>query len=433
MHPPDDRKDFGDLLRWHRQRLGLSQAQLASAAGLAVRTIRGVELGHTRRPHQDSMRLLADALGLTSGAREAFEASAAGIRSLVDPSERGQVVPRQLPPDLPDFSGRTEEAGAVMALVASGSVAVISGPVGIGKTTLAVHVGHELSANFPDGLLYADLRGSACPVASEEVLGWFLRALGVEGEAIPPDPQERAALYRTRIAGGRTLVVLDDAADEAQVRPLLPGASHCRTLVTSRARLVALTGARLLYLGLPDAADAMEIVVRAAGRRLSPNELAAAEEIVERCGLLPLALQIAGARLAALPGLSCADLAERLRREGRRLDELAVRDLSIRGRLATSYRHLDEVARTAFRRLAQLETPTFAWPACRQLPGLPRSEAETAMQRLVDVGLVDVAETDGLRTLYRLHELSRLYGRELDCPGDGDPAEPAPGEPASGE
>jgi len=408
-----DRVDFAELLRWHRQRLGLSQAQLAATAGLAVRTIRSVELGQTRRPRQDSMRLLADALGLTNGAREAFEASAAGTCSPVHAGVRARVAPSQLPPDLPDFSGRTEEVAAATALVASRPVVVVSGPVGIGKTTLAVHVGHELKATCPDGHLYADLGGSACPVRPEEVLGWFLRALGVEAEAIPADPRERAALYRTRIAVGRSLVVLDDAADEAQVRPLLPGASGCRTLVTSRARLVALAGARLLPLGLPDDDAAQQILVRASGRHLSSDELSAAMEIVEQCGRLPLALRIAGARLAALPGLSWVDLAARLRDERSRLDELTVRDLAIRGRLESGYRHLDQVAARAFRRLARLETPTFTWLAFRQLSGLPASEAEAAMQRLVDMGLVDVAETDGGGTLCRLHELSRLYGREL--------------------
>ncbi|TMC08788.1 MAG: helix-turn-helix transcriptional regulator, partial [Chloroflexi bacterium] len=163
-----DRVDFAELLRWHRQRLGLSQAQLAATAGLAVRTIRSVELGQTRRPRQDSMRLLADALGLTNGAREAFEASAAGTCSPVHAGVRARVAPSQLPPDLPDFSGRTEEVAAATALVASRPVVVVSGPVGIGKTTLAVHVGHELKATCPDGHLYADLGGSACPVRPEE-------------------------------------------------------------------------------------------------------------------------------------------------------------------------------------------------------------------------------------------------------------------------
>ena len=412
----EDPAEFGDLLRWHRRRLGLSQAQLASAAGLAVRTIRGVELGRTRRPHHDSTRLLADALGLTNDAREEFEASAAGAGSPAQRVEHGRVVPSQLPPDLPDFGGRAEEADAVGALVASGPVVVISGPVGIGKTALALRVGHELSASFPDGHLYADLGGSACPVRSEDVLGWFLRALGVEAGAIPADPQERAALYRTRIARGLTLVVLDDAADEAQVRPLLPGAPGCRTLVTSRARLVTLPGARLLSLSVPTAAAAMEILVRASGRRLAEDERTAAGEIVERCDRLPLALRIAGARLAALPGLSWENLAERLRHDRSRLDELAVRDMTMRGRLDSSCRHLDEVAGQVFLRLARLETPTFTWSACRQLPGLSEWAAEAAMQRLVDVGLVDVAATGGRETLYHLHELFRLYGLERTAP-----------------
>src|SRR5215467_858399 len=210
---------FPELLRWKRQRAGLTQAQLAELSGLGVRTIRNWEQGWTLHPHVDSVRRVAEGLGLTGEARVTFERMAAGTYSL-QPAPAPEP-PRQLPHDLADFTGRLEETARVRAWLCpedgtAGPVVVISGPPGVGKTALAVHVSHQLRERFPDGQFFVDLQGTLVgPLEPSTVLAAFLRALGVAASAIPAEPHERVALYRTRLAERRVLVVLDDAVSEA--------------------------------------------------------------------------------------------------------------------------------------------------------------------------------------------------------------------------
>ena len=307
---------FGTLLRAHRTRMPLTQEELAERAELSERTLRNLEADRIRRPYPDTVRRLADALALAGEERQDFEAAArdltVGSATAVAGSRSGPLgpVPCQLPPDVADFTGRSEQIALVRELLygtaadrpATVVVSAVAGKAGVGKTALAVHVAHQLRDAFPDGQLYVNLHGATQhPLQPIMVLGRFLRALGLDGAMIPTDQDEREALYRARLADRRVLVVLDDAASEAQVRPLLPGTPGCAVLVTSRARLVGLEGARLLDLEVLHTEQAVELLARILGAGRVAAEPDAAAAIVGYCGQLPLAVRIAGARLAARP------------------------------------------------------------------------------------------------------------------------------------
>ncbi|WP_141584091.1 BTAD domain-containing putative transcriptional regulator [Actinomadura sp. WMMA1423] len=337
---------------------------------------------------------------------------------------RGAVaVPAQLPPGIPDFTGRSEEA-ALIAESLTGpppagraravAVTTIAGMGGIGKTALAVHVAHLLADAFPDGQLYANLTGDAdARPEPAEVLDRFLRALGVSGSGVPPTPAERAALFRSRLAGRRVLVVLDGAVSEEQVRPLVPGSPGTAVLITSRNRLTGLEGATLLDLEVLSPPQAVDLLTRVIGPRRVAAEPEEAMEIAGLCGHIPLAVRIAAGRLVGRPNWSLAHLAEMLRDERGRLDELSVGDLAVRASFTTSYRPLPPATRRAFRVIGLLDVPDFTLWTVAALLGVPLNEARPHLERLIDAQLVNVVGTDatgGLR--HRMHELIRLYARE---------------------
>jgi DNA-binding SARP family transcriptional activator len=251
--------------------------------------------------------------------------------------------PCLLPPDIDDFTGReaavTEVEGLLEARQGTAIViSAIAGKAGVGKTALAVHVAHRLRRRFADGQLYVNLRGAeAQALDPAEVLAGFLRALGVEGGAIAEGLEERVRQYRSGLADRQLLVVLDNAASEAQVRPLLPASRGCAALITSRAHLGGLEAAHLLTLEVLEAEQAVALLAKLAGPERVAAEPEAAQAIVQLCGRLPLAVRIAGARLAARPQWRLALLAERLADERRRLDELATGDLEVRASVALSY------------------------------------------------------------------------------------------------
>lgn len=340
------------------------------------------------------------------------------------PAAAEATAPAELPADIPDFVGRAAHvAAACERLDAAGSgtepgtvaVATISGKAGVGKTTLAVHVAHRMRARFPDGQLYVNLRGAGTrPLDAADVLARFLRALGVPGSAVPADPDERAALYRSRLAGRRMLVLLDDAAGVAQVRPLVPGAPGCAVLVTSRGRLAGLANARPVDLDVLDAEQAVALLAAVAGPDRVADEAEVAAEIARLCGYLPLAVRIAGARLAARPHWPLTRLVADLGDERHRLDQLRVGDLEVRASFALSHDGLDAPARRAFRLLGLLDAADFpAWTAAALLD-TDRAVAEELVDVLVDAQLVDVAGRDAVGQLrYRFHDLLRAYAREL--------------------
>ncbi|SEH03450.1 DNA-binding transcriptional activator of the SARP family [Nonomuraea solani] len=332
--------------------------------------------------------------------------------------------PRQLPPDIADFTGRQELIGWLEELLADAGdstavvVAAIAGPAGVGKTALAVHVAHRLSGTFRDGQLYVDLGGGqARPAEPAEVLARFLRALGAHGSQIPKTLEERTEEYRSAVAGRRMLVVLDNAVDEAQVRPLVPGAPGCSVLVTSRSHLAGLPGARLVELSVLDSAQAVELLARiVSGDRVTP-EPEAARELARLCGHLPLALRIAGARLVTRPDWPLSELAGRLTDERRRLDELAYSDLEVRAGLSVSLGRLSARARRLFGLLGHLYAPEFAAWVCAALLDTTAAGAAALIDELTDAQLLQPSGTG--RGRYRLHDLVRLFARETgaDDPG----------------
>jgi hypothetical protein len=290
----------------------------------------------------------------------------------------------------------------------------ITGKAGVGKTTLAVRAAHRLRAHYPDGQLFVDLRAQEHPLTPAEVLARFLRSLGVDRIAIPDDAEERAALYRSRLADRRLLILLDNAQCEAQLRPLLPGTPGCAVLITSRTRLTGLTGARLVDLDIFEADQAVELLARLAGPRRVATEPAAAREIVRLCGFLPLALRVAGARLGSRRHWPLSRLEADLADEQHRLDKLRLGDLDVRTSLALSYQGLDAMPRRAFRLLGLLEVRDFApWVAAAMLD-VSQLQAEELVDTLVDTHLLDVAGHGGSGQLrYRFDELLRAYAREV--------------------
>jgi len=332
-----------------------------------------------------------------------------------------QTGPSWLPPAVGDFSGRCDEVTRLTAGLRAGGTWTITGPGGVGKTSLAVHCAHLVRDAFPDGQLYLNLRGGEQkPVEPAAALDRLLRGLGVSGGAIPSSVDDRVDLYRDLLSDRKILVVLDNAINEAQVRPLLPGTTSGAALVTSRAALAGLEAAHVVPLDVLPATDALALLRAAIGEARCAAEPVAAQAIVSYCGQLPLALRVAAARLVARPHWQLAKLAGRLSDERRRFDELSLGDLDVRASLALSYDGLDESHRTAFRLLSLVDTPDFpAWVASPLL-GLDLDDAEDHVEALVDARLVEYAGRDVLgQVRYRLHDLLRAFGREA---ADEDPA-----------
>jgi DNA-binding SARP family transcriptional activator/tetratricopeptide (TPR) repeat protein len=346
------------------------------------------------------------------------------------PAGQATVVPRQLPAGVAHFAGRTAELSELQAwrqeaASADGAakVLVIGGTAGAGKTALAVHWAHQSAGEFPDGQLYVNLRGfdpSGTPVAPGDALRWFLGAFGVTEEQIPDSVDAQSALYRSVLAGKRVLVILDNARDAAQVRPLLPGSQSCLALVTSRARLPGLAateGARLVPLDVLTAGDAHELLASRLGERASA-EADAAQQLTEACSRLPLALSIVAARVAARPYLPLADLARELADAQGRLEALDAGDpmASIRAVFSWSCEQLSGPAARMFRLLGLHAGPDVTIAAAAGLAGVDRGQAAAAVAELADAHLI--AEHAPGR--YAFHDLLRAYAAYLARTTDGE-------------
>jgi DNA-binding SARP family transcriptional activator/tetratricopeptide (TPR) repeat protein len=331
--------------------------------------------------------------------------------------------PAQLPADIGDFTGRETHVAHLRALLLAGNastspgavrIAVVNGAGGLGKTTLAVHAAHQVSQEFPDGQLYVDLLGaSSQPASPGEVLARFLRDLGIEGDQVPVKDDERAALYRTTLTRRRVLVLLDNAKDTAQVRPLLPGSSSCAVLVTTRNRTSDLASMRFVDLNVLEDTEALALFSRIVGEERAAAEPDATAEVLVACAGLPLAIRICAARLAARRQWRIAALASRLRDQHRRLDELKTGDLAVRASFQVSYDSLRTVGRgmdpaRAFRLLGLWQGESISLQAAAALLGAPDDDVAEILESLVDVNLLESPAPDW----YRFHDLLKVYAME---------------------
>lgn len=399
----------------------------ALAAYQRTRTFLAEELGldpgvELRDLHQ---AILRDELALP--APEGGEASGT-TSSLVF-----RVVPRQLPADVSGFTGRVEYLhrldGLLRAGADAGSVvsAVIGGTAGVGKTALAVHWAHQVAGKFPDGQLFIDLHGfstAAPPVEPADALDRMLRALGLRGERIPANMDDRAALWRSTLAGRRVLIVLDNAATPAQVSPLLPGAPGCLVLVTSRRGLAGLEVTLRMSLDMMPLPEAQALFARTAGEdRVASQSQASIVETLELCGRLPLAIRIAAGRLRSHPVWRVADLVERLRDEDHRLAELADESRGVASALDLSYEQCTAEQQRLYRLLGfhpGVEIEPYAMAA---LAGIGVVAARRGLDQLLDAHLLQetAAGRFVLHDLVRAHAASIAVEHGIDSPRGAAP------------
>ncbi len=373
---------------------------------------------------------------VTAGPPKQEEAEPAGPVPVAGPpragrpgrgSRPGGPSPEQLPADVADFTGRDEQVNHLCRLLAGAGpgassdpgavrIAVVAGAGGLGKTSLAVHAAHRVRRKFGDGQLYVDLLGATPnPLPAGDVLARFLRDLGVDGRDIPVDEAERAARYRTALARRRILVVLDNARDAAQVRPLLPGTASSAVLVTTRSRMPDLASTKLVDLNVLDDDEALNLFVKVVGEERAAAEPEATAELLDACAGLPLAIRICAARLATRSGWSIRAMAERLRDVHRRLDEMRVGDLAVRASFQVSFASLpaSEDSKSvdpahAFRLLGLWQGSTISSAAAAALFGTPEYSAEDALEVLVDTHLLESTAPGR----YRFHDLLRVYAAE---------------------
>ncbi|MBY8886064.1 tetratricopeptide repeat protein [Streptomyces sp. PTM05] len=408
--------EFGRFLRDLRTRARLSQEQLAQTAGVSVRALTDMERGRTRGPQRRTVQALAQALELNSADSEYLERVAdtgrPRPRPAVDPASPS-ILP--LPRDISDFTARGPALARTLALARSVDAAhppvvVVSGQPGLGKTSFAVHAAHALAPHFTDGQFAVDLRGmDTQPADPQDTLARLLRAVGVADSAIPRDLQDRSGLFRSIAATRRLLLLLDNAVDEDQVRPLLPSSGTSLTIVTSRHALAGLEAVHRIELDLLRREESVELMTRIIGAERVAEEAQAVRDLTDLCGHLPLAVRIAGQRLAVRPQERVGKLVTELAREERRLDTLQAGSLQVRAAFALSYRQLTPISRTVLRRAALAAGPDFSPETAALLAGTTLREAELCTRELADRGLI---QPDPSSERYRFHDLLKLYATE---------------------
>ncbi|MGW6445198.1 BTAD domain-containing putative transcriptional regulator [Lentzea sp. NPDC055074] len=393
----------------------------ALEVGRAARTVLieeiGIEPGQELQDLEQAILNRAPSLN----APPAREKTPAGQAAPPAAAEAPATIPRQLPASITDFTGRDDLIEVLRSGLAAESeqeryavpIMAISGKGGVGKSSIAVRVAHEVADRFPDGQLYADLRVHSADDRTGKLLARFLRSLGVPGTAVPDDIDEREELFRSKVSGKRLLLVLDDVTNEAQVLPLLPGSASCAVITTSRSRLSGLPGAQWIDVDVFDVDQSADLLARIIGQERVNAEPEAAVELITFCGGLPLALRIAGARLASRPHLRIDGLVRRLRDEARRLDEFEHHGLELRSNIGLTYKGLAPDAQRLFQLFSLIRAPEFpAWTAAALLD-IDIYDAEDILESLVDAQLVDTVEyADATATRYRFHDLIQVYARE---------------------
>jgi tetratricopeptide (TPR) repeat protein len=438
---------LGSWLRRQREAVGLTQEELAVRSGLSVRTISNLEHSRSRRPYPASLRRIGHGLGMTGAAvtelianhrvgwhGEPTLASAPAQANkhpvITSGGERGGivrgsvVVPRQLPPAAGSFAGRTAELALLDKWLEDATneepggtvvISAIGGMPGVGKTALALHWAHRVAGRFPDGQLYANLRGydaGGRPAGAAEVVRGFLHGLGVAPERIPAAPDDQAALYRSMVADRRMLIVADNARNPTQVRPLLPGTPGSVVVVTSRGHLGGLAageGARMLKLDVLTDADAAELLSARLGRDRVAAEPQAVAELIRLCGRLPLALAIVAAQ-ADLSGRPLAALASQLADAGERLGLLGLDDpaADVRAVFSWSCQQLTSESARMFRLLAVHPGPDISATAAASLADVPLQGARVLLDELAAASMV----AERALGRYSLHDLLRAYAAE---------------------
>ena len=417
---------FGDALRHHRLKAGLTQEELGERSGLSVRAISHLECSRSANPYKRTVRRLAAALKLTDAEQD----------SLADLASRSPSAaaapPQQLPGTIAHFAGRAGELAALDRLLDDshstrpGTVVIsaVDGTAGVGKTALVVHWAHRAADRFEHRQLYVNLRGfdpSGVPVTPAEAVRGFLSALGVSPDQIPQDLAAQASLYRSLMASRQMLIVLDNARDEQQVRPLLPGGSGCMVIVTSRRQLAGLAatdGATLLTLDVLSQAEARQMLAVRLGRKRAAAEPDAVDQIIGLCARLPLALAITAARAAARPNLPLAALVAELREAPGRLDALDTADpaASVRAVFSWSAPQLDREAALMFGLLGLHPGPDITIPAAASLAGITMPAAGRVLRELSAVNLL----TEQLPGRYTCHDLLRSFAAEQAPAADGE-------------
>jgi tetratricopeptide (TPR) repeat protein/transcriptional regulator with XRE-family HTH domain len=431
---------FAELLRQLRDDVGLTQEELAEAAGLSPRSVSDLERGIHRTARKDTAVLLAGVLGLAEPARGLFVAAARGrepaaevlaaVRA-VAPGAAAAMATRTLPRDTVSFTGRGRELARLLeALVPTAAdsavlgIHAIDGMAGIGKTAFAVHAAHRLAASFPDGQFFLPLHAHTPgqrPVAPADALASLLLIAGVSAAAIPPGLEARAARWRDYVAGKKVLLLLDDAAGHEQVRPLLPGTAGSLVLITSRRRLAALDDAVVMSLDTLPPREAAALLARLAARPGLRAGDVAVGEITRLCGYLPLAIGMLASQLRHHPAWTASQLAADLADARDRLELMQAEDLSVRAAFDLSYGDLTDGQQRLFRRLGLIPGPDFDAYAAAALGGTSLSTARRDLGELYGQHLF----TEPAPGRYRLHDLLREHARALaadDDVGDTDAA-----------
>ncbi|HEY9607118.1 MAG TPA: NB-ARC domain-containing protein, partial [Allocoleopsis sp.] len=322
----------------------------------------------------------------------------------------GQPSPHRLPQDIADFTGRTDYIQDIEAALQQGKIVAVNGMGGVGKSALAIHVGHRLTPQFPDAQLYIDLLGqSEFPLEPQQVLIQFLQALtGRDESQLPTDLDGLAGLYRSVLSQQKALIVLDNARDKLQIQPLLPGSASCGAIVTSRQPLGSLQGAQLLKLEAMSPEEGLDYLKQQLGLVRVEAELIAAQEIVELCGRLPLALAIAGGALKEETTWTLTNYGTRLRDEQQRLERLQLDDLSVRASFNLSYARLAETERQLFTAAGCLPGVDFGEAVAAAVMKWETETTQEMLRRLVRVRVLEARE----RGRYQFHDLMRLFARD---------------------
>ena len=421
---------FASVLRGLRTEAGMTQEELAEAAGLTSRAISYLERGEVTTPHKDTVRLLAGALRLAGPARDQFVAVARGRAGPGGASADGAAtVTRTLPRDVASFTGRQRELAELVDTAAGAVVSIhaIGGMAGVGKTAFAVHAAHRLAGRFPGGQIFLPLHGHTPgqqPTGPADALASLLLTIGLPAAQIPAGLEARTTLWRDRAAHRQLLLILDDAVGSEQVRPLLPGSGGSLVLVTSRRHLSALEDAIAISLDTLPPGEAAKLLARLTGRAgLSPED-PAVTHLTRLCGSLPLAIGMVARQLRHHPAWTPAGRAADLTAAADRLEVMATENLSVAAAFDLSYAALTTDQQQLFRRLALHPGPDIDSYAAAALDGTSPAAARRGLEDLYDQCLL----TEPAPGRYRLHDLIREHARALGVRLDpGDDREQATG------